>query len=161
SRAVSRPRPDDGRNIVFATPRPAGESLRGARAVGQLDRVALLGIAEERPGPDAAGVFRDLAVVKDTHDPAQLVDAVRTLADRWGAIERIVVVHETLLAPAARASAVLGLPGLSESTVLRALDKSRLKGMLRRAGLATARDRVVAEAPDARRFADQVGFPLV
>jgi hypothetical protein len=158
---VSRSQHGNRRKIVFVTPRPVGESLRGARAVAQLEGVDLLGISEQLPDPTTADVFRDLAIVDDTHDSRQLIGAVRKLAGQWGAIERIVVVHETLLAPAARSSAALGLPGMSESTVLRTLDKSNLKQVLRRVGIETARDRVVTAARDARHCADEVGFPLV
>jgi hypothetical protein len=158
---VSQSRLDSRRQIVFVTPRPAGESLRGARAVGQLDGVDLLGIAEQHPEPSAADFFSDITVVDDTHDSSQLISAVRTFSSRWGAIERIVAVHETLLAPVARASEALGLPGMSESTVLRALDKSKLKRALRQVGIETARDRVVTAVPDAKRFVDLVGFPVV
>jgi ATP-grasp N-terminal domain len=157
---VSRSRPGN-RKIVFVTPRPEGESVRAARAVGTLDDVVVLGVTEGLPDPGAADAFGDLLVVGDTHDSGQLVDAVRDLAGRWGGVERIVVVHETLLAPAARASEALGLPGMSESTVLRALDKSRLRRVLHRAGIDTAYEQILADAPDARRFADCVGFPLV
>jgi hypothetical protein len=158
---VSLSQLDNQRKVVFVTPRPAGESLRGARAIGQLDGVVLLGIAEQVPGPSAMDAFRDLAVVDDTHDSEQLIGAARKFVSQWGAIERIVAVHETLLAPVARASKALGLPGMIESTVLRALDKSNLKQVLHRAGIETARDRVVTAGPDARRFVDQVGFPVV
>jgi hypothetical protein len=158
---MSRSQCDNRRKIGFVAPRPRGESLRAARAVGQLEDVCLLGIAEQLPEPGAAEVFCDLAVVLDTHDSGQLIGAAQKLASRWGAIERIVAVHETLLAPVARASLALGLPGMSESTVLRALDKSRLKQVLKRVGIETARDRVVTAALDARHFVDQVGFPLV
>ena len=141
---MSRSRPGN-RKIVFVTPRPEGESLRAARAVGTLDDVVVLGVTEGLPDPGAADAFRDLDVVGDTHDSGQLVDAVRDLAGRWGGVERIVVVHETLLAPAARASEALGLPGMSESTVLRALDKSRLRRVLHRAGIDTACEQILAD----------------
>ena len=157
---MSRSRPGN-RKIVFVTPRPEGESVRAARAVGTLDDVVVLGVTEGLPDPGAADAFGDLDFVGDTHDSGQLVDAVRDLAGRWGGVERIVAVHETLLAPAARASEALGLPGMSESTVLRALDKSRLRRVLHRAGIDTACEQILADAPDARRFADRVGFPLV
>jgi hypothetical protein len=146
---------------VFVTPRPEGESVRAARAVGALEGVVVLGVTERFPNPGSADAFRDLAIVGDTHDSGQLVHAVRHLAARWEGIERIVVVHETLLAPAARASEALGLPGMSESTVLRALDKFRLGQALREAGCDTACEQVLTDAQDARQFADRVGFPLV
>lgn len=158
---MSRSRPGSRRKIVFVTPRPVGESLRAARAVGTLDDIVVLGVTEDLPDPGAADAFRDLEIVGDTHDSGQLVDAVRDLAGRWGGVERIAVVHEALLAPAARASEALGLPGQSESTVLRALDKSRLGRVLHRAGIETACEQVIAGAAEARRFTDRVGFPLV
>jgi hypothetical protein len=146
---------------VFVTPRPEGESVRAARAIGALDDAVVLGVAEALPDPAAADAFRDLEVVDDAHDPGQLIAAVRGLVGRWGGVDRIVVVHETLLAPAARASEALGLPGMSEATVLRSLDKSRLRHTLRRAGIGTACEQVLADAADARRFVDRVGFPMV
>jgi formate-dependent phosphoribosylglycinamide formyltransferase (GAR transformylase) len=158
---VSRSQRDNRRKIVFVTPRLTGESLRGARAVGQLDGVALLGIAEQHPEANAADDFCDLAVVLDTHDSNQLIGAARKFASQWGAIERIVAVHETLLAPVARASEALGLPGMSELTVLRALDKSKLKQVLERAGIETARDQVVTTAKGVKPFVELIGFPLV
>ena len=143
------------------TPRPAGESLRSARAVVRLDGVVLLGITEQLPDPGDAAIFSDLAVVGETHDAGQLIDAARRFAGQHGAIERIVAVHETLLTPVALASEALGLPGMSASTVRRALDKSCLKQVLQGVGIETARDRVVTAARDARQFAAEVGFPLV
>ena len=147
---MSRARPGN-RKIVFVTPRPEGESVRAARAVGTLDDVVVLGVTEGLPDPGAADVFSDVLVVVDTHDSGQLVDAVRDLAGRWGRVDRIVVVHETLLAPAARASEALGLPGMSESTVLQALDKSRLRRVLHGAGVDTACEQILVAAQDARR----------
>jgi hypothetical protein len=158
---VSRSRLEQQRKIVFVTPCPAGESQRAARAVGQLDNVVLLGIAEQLPEPGVADFFSELAIVDDSHDSTQLIDATHRLAIRWGPVDRIVSVHESLLLPIARASETLGLPGMSESTVLRTLDKSKLKEVLRAAALDTARDQVVMSALDARRFAAEVGFPLV
>lgn len=149
------------RNIVFVTPHPAGESLRGARAVGQIAGVCLLGIAEEPPKSNAAAVFGDFAVVKDAHDSTELIAAARMLAGRHGPLERMVTVHETLLAPVARAEEALGLSGMLESTVMRALDKSQMKHALKQAGIATARDRVATSARDVRIFAERIGFPLV
>ena len=153
--------PPGNRKIVFVTPRPEGESLRAARAVGTLTDVVVLGVTERLPRAEAADAFRDLDVVGDTHDCGQLVDAVRDLAGRWGGVERILVVHETLLAPAARASEALGLPGMSERTVLRALDKSRLRHVLHQAGIDTACQQILTAAPHARQFADRVNLPLV
>jgi ATP-grasp N-terminal domain/Carbamoyl-phosphate synthase L chain, ATP binding domain len=158
---VTRSPLNNQRRIVFVTPRAEGESLRSARAAGQLDGVILLGIVERLPRPGAIDVFDDLVVVDDTHDADQLIAAATALASRRGAIERIVAVHETLLLPVARASEALGLPGMRESTILRTLDKSKLKQALRRAGFETARDLVVTGGLDTRALVERVGFPMV
>ena len=50
---------------------------------------------------------------------------------------------------------------MSESTVLRALDKLRLRRALRQAGVGTPNEHVFTDSRAARRFADRVGFPMV
>lgn len=149
------------RLIVFVAPRPSGESLRGASAVAQLDSVSLLGICEHLPNPVDASVFADLVRVKDTHDPLQLIDAARRFASRHGDLERIVTVHETLLAPVAQANEAIGLTGMSLSTVRGTLDKSLLKQALQDVGIETTRDQVVTGRDQAARFVEDVGYPVV
>ena len=158
---MSVPGPDTTRRIAFVSRYPTGESLRSARAVKALDGVHLLGICERRPQADGADVFADLVCVNDTHDPAQLIDAARRLARQHGALERMVTVRETLLKPVAQASEALGLQGMTVSTVNRTLDKSHLKRVLEQAGTRTARDQMIRSDDDARRFTDEVGFPIV
>src|SRR5205085_1621047 len=51
--------------------------------------------------------------------------------------------------------------GMTAATVRRALDKSCLKRTLERAGVGTARDRLITRDEDARRFAVEVGYPIV
>lgn len=149
------------RRVVFVCRRPAGESLRAARGVGGLEGVRLLCICEEPPAAGAAEAFAGLARVADAHDENQLLDAARRLADSHGPLQQLVTAQETLLEPVARAGEALGLRGLSVAAVRRALDKSRLKQTLRRAGVGTARDCLVECAEDARRFAAEAGFPVV
>jgi hypothetical protein len=149
------------RKIVFLSRSLTGESLRHARAVAKLDDVCLLGICEQLPNDDGKQVFADLVRLDDAHDPDQIINAARALARHHGGLDRIVTTHEALLEPAAKAGEVLGLQGLSASTVRRVLDKSCLKAILAKAGIGVARDRLVTSDEDARRFAAQVGFPLV
>ncbi|MDQ3803020.1 MAG: hypothetical protein M3416_04090 [Acidobacteriota bacterium] len=153
--------PGATRAVVFVLRRPAGESLRHARAVGRLDGVRLLGICEDAPRAEGAEVFAELARVADTHDAAQLLAAARQLAEKHGPLHQVVTAHETLLEPVAEVCEALGLRGMSASTVRRALDKSCLKRTLERAGIKTARDRLITSPDDARRFAAEVGFPVV
>lgn len=149
------------RRIVFVSRHLVGESLRMARAIRKLDGVQLFGVCEQLPDDDGAPVFADLVRLADAHDTDQLTAAVRGLAEKHGRMDRIVTSTETLLHPAAQASEILGLQGMSVSTVRRALDKSCLKATLERAGINTARDQVLTSSEDARDFVAQVGFPIV
>ncbi len=151
---------ENARRVVFVASRATGESLRCAEAVGKLDGVRLLCICE-RAG-NRAGVFDELVSVADAHDAAQLTTAARALAEKHGPLHQLVTPQETLLLPVAQANEALGLQrGMSAETVRRALDKSSLKRTLERAGIGTARDRLITSVADARRFAAEVGFPLV
>ncbi len=152
---------DAPRRVVFVSPRPVGESLRCARAVGRLEGVRLLGICEDRPRDDGAEVFAELARVADAHDAGQLTAAARELGERHGPLLQLVTAQETLLEPVALANEALGLRGMSAETVRRALDKSSLKQVLSRAGVRTARGLLITGDAEARNFAAEVGFPFV
>lgn len=149
------------RRIVFVSRAMSGESLRVARAIARLDSVGLLGICEHLAEADTSEVFVDLVCVSDTHDSAQLIDAAGRLSRKHGTLDQIVTTQETLLEPVAQAVAALGLQGMGVCTVRRALDKSCLKRILTQAGLKTARDQVISNKADARRFAAEAGFPIV
>ena len=151
----------NARRIVFVARDMSGESLRMARAITKLERVCLLGICEQTPNSDTSEVFVDLLCVEDAHDPAQLIDAARRLSDKHGTLDQIVTTHETLLEAVAKTVETLGLPGMSVDTVRRALDKSCLKRTLTQAGVKTARDQLITNKADGRRFANDVGFPIV
>src|SRR5262245_30548917 len=149
------------RRIVFVARQMVGESLRAARALKRLDSVELFGVCEGLPEADGVPVFADLVRLADAHDADQLTAATRGLAERHGALDWVVTATETLLHPVACASETLGLPGMSVATVRRALDKSCLKTALAQAGINTARDQVLTSGAEARRFVEQVGFPVV
>jgi len=127
------------RRVVFVCRTLAGEAARCANAIEKLHDT-LLEIC-----------------VADSDDPQQLIDAAR----RFGDVYRIVTAQETLLAPVAAANDVLGLKAMTPEVVTRTLVKSKLKSTLRLAGVATPRDQIIEGADDARRFVDEVGFPIV
>ncbi|HKQ52285.1 MAG TPA: hypothetical protein VJT74_07960 [Pyrinomonadaceae bacterium] len=148
------------RRVVFVASRAAGESLLCARAVAQLDGVQLFGVCER--ATTEAGIFADLISVENAHDAAQLTAAARELRERHGPLHQIVTAQETLLLPVAQSNEALGLQrGLSAAVVSRVLDKSSLKRTLERAGIGTARDRLITADEEAGRFASEVGFPIV
>ena len=149
------------RRIVFVSRNMTGESLRHAQAIKSLAGVCLLGISEHLPDDHGQQVFEEVACVRHAHDPNQLIAAARELARKHGELDRIVTTQEPLLESVARASEALGLQGLSVATVRRVLDKSCLKPILKLAGINTARDQVLTSIEDARRFVEDVSFPIV
>jgi hypothetical protein len=142
------------RRVVFICRTVAGESLRTAQALSNLERVELLGIVEDSSGAD---VFVDTQPVANVHDADQLIAAARNL----GPIDHIVTAQETLLEPVAKTREALNIPGMSSATVRQTLDKSLLKSTLRSAGVQTPPDRIVTSKSDAIRFLSEVGFPIM
>jgi hypothetical protein len=155
------PLQQETRRIIFVARRMMGENLRAARAIKKLNGVQLFGVCEALPDVDGARVFADLVCFADIHDPDRLTVASRALAAKHGKLDHIVTATETLLHSVACAGERLGMGGMSVATVRRALDKSRLKTILARAGINTARNQVLTSSEDARLFAGQVGFPIV
>jgi len=147
------------RRIVFVARSFAGESLRSARAIAKLENVELFGICDEPFATD--DVFRDVICVADTHDSDQLTAAAKQLQHKHGPLSRIVTTYETLLEPVAKTVEALGLEGISVATVRRALNKSSLIATLKEAGVGTARSLVCTDEGEARRFAHELGFPIV
>jgi len=142
------------RRVVFVCRSAAGESLRSAQALRDLERVELFGIVEDSNG---AEIFVDIQQVANVHDADQLMAAARIL----GPLDHIVTAQETLLEPVAKTREALDIPGMSSAIVRQTLDKSLLKSTLRRAGVPTPTDRIVTSKSDAVRFLSEVGFPVM
>jgi D-alanine-D-alanine ligase-like ATP-grasp enzyme len=99
--------------------------------------------------------------VENALDPRQVVDAVRGLSGQLGQVDRVIGALEQLQVPLAEAREVLGIPGMDVATAHNVRDKARMKEVLRAAGIPCARHALVHDAQQARRFAGEVGFPLV
>ena len=99
--------------------------------------------------------------VDDPLNPQQLVDAVRGLSQQLGPVERLVGALEQLQVPMAFVREQLGIDGMDTQTALNVRDKSRMKTVLREAGIPCARHQLVTNASEALAFAEEVGFPLV
>src|SRR5829696_7696732 len=99
--------------------------------------------------------------VDDPLDPRQLVEAVRGLSGQLGPVQRLVGALEQLQVPLAEAREALGIPGMDRETAHNVRDKSRMKSVLRNAGIPCARHRLVARTEEATQFLAEVGLPLV
>jgi hypothetical protein len=99
--------------------------------------------------------------VDDPLDPRQLAEAVRGLGQQLGPVERLVGALEQLQVPMAYVREQLGIDGMDTQTALNVRDKSRMKTVLRAAGIPCARHQLVTNASEALAFAEAVGFPLV
>ena len=74
------------RRIVFVARSFAGESIRSARAITQLENVELFGICDQHLATD--DIFREVVCVVDTHDSNQLTAAAKQLQRRLIGPER-------------------------------------------------------------------------
>jgi len=146
------------RNVVFVAPYPLETTLTFCNAIATLGDVRLLGIFQQAP---QKGGFSDVALIQNSFDPQQVVDAARKLAAKHGPIHRILGVLEDLQVAIAAAREALGLPGMSVEATKRFRDKALMKDTLRAAGLPVARHKRLHSDNDAWSFVDDVGFPIV
>lgn len=152
------------RNVVFVAPFFMEATLRFVDAVASLPgaRVGLVSADPLEKLPPAvrsrlAAHFR----VGQALDTSQLADAVRGIARAIGPVDRVVAALEELQVPLGELREQLGIPGMDAATARNFRDKSRMKDVLRGAGLPCARHRLAATAEEAWSFAAEAGYPLV
>jgi D-alanine-D-alanine ligase-like ATP-grasp enzyme len=150
--------------VVFVAPYFVETTMRFVAAVARLPGVRFGLITHEPESklpaelrPHVAGHLQ----VADGLDPGQLMAAVPALAGRIGPIDRLVGTLEELQVPLAEVRARFQIPGLGVEAARNFRDKSRMKDVLRAAGLPCARHRLCADAAGCRAFATEVGYPLV
>lgn len=152
------------RHVIFVAPFFMDATLRFVAGAAALDGVAL-SIVSQDPEQKLPPAIRERIVahwrVDDALDAQQIVDAARGLARRVGPVDRLIATLEQLQVPAALAREALDLPGLGSAASANFRDKSRMKDVLRGAGVPCARHALVRSRADAEAFAATVGFPLV
>lgn len=151
-------------HVIYAAPFFMEATLRFLRGATHLPGVALTVVsqdpAEKIPGDiraRLAGHWR----INDGLDPEQLVYAARKLESQFGKAVAYLATLEQLQVPLAVAREALGIDGLSSEAARNFRDKSRMKDVLRNAGVPCARHALVGDAKSAEAFIRTVGFPVV
>ena len=111
--------------------------------------------------PDLRDALADHWQVADALDPQQIADAVRGLSGRIGPVQRLIGALEQLQVPLAQVRGALGIPGMDEDTALNVREKSRMKSVLRSAGIPCARHQLLTRTEEATSFLAEVGLPMV
>ena len=139
-------------------------TLRFLRGACRLPDVALTVVSQdpaERLPADIRSVMAGHWRVGNALDPQQLTDAARHLATQFGEPECYMAALEQLQVPLAIAREALGIDGLSSAAARNFRDKSRMKDVLRAAGVPCARHALIGDRATAESFTQRVGYPVV
>jgi biotin carboxylase len=150
--------------VIFAAPWFSDNAHRFIEATVGQPGVSVAVVSQE-PQERLAQPLRDRIAahwrVEDIFDPGQLVNAARKLSEHFGPIHRLYGAYEQLQVPLAEAREALGVEGMSAEAARNFRDKSRMKNVLREAGVPCARHRLTHDEAEGWAFVEEVGFPLV
>jgi biotin carboxylase len=151
-------------HVIFAAPFFMDATLRFLRGASAMPGVVLSVVSqdpEEKLPQDIRAAIVGHWRVDDALDAQQLVDAARALESRFGKAISYMAALEQLQVPLAVAREVLGIDGLSAEAARNFRDKSRMKDVLRNAGIPCARHALVGSRAAAESFVARVGLPVV
>ena len=149
---------------IFVAPYYAETTLRFLRAAISLPDVAVGLITEQRLEELPDDIRSTLGAhwhVSSALDPDLLVSAARGIASQIGPASVLFGVLEQLQVPLAEARRELGLSGMNIPTAKNFRDKSRMKTVLRGAGLPCAQHHLAMSPSEALKAARSLGFPLI
>ena len=151
-----------GVNIIFVEPAFPANQRRFVHALASVG-ANVYGIGESDEGhlgPDLRGAMRGYYRVGSVTNVQQLIDAVRHFqAQVW--VDGLEATIEAHTMPAAQAREATNIPGTSVRTTWLCRDKPSMKEALRAAGVPTAASAAIDSSPEAKAFADRVGYPLI
>ena len=152
------------RHVIFVAPFFMDATLRFLDGAAKLPDVDLSIVSQDPADKLPAGIRARIAGhwrIADALNPEQLAGAARSLSSRLGPPVRMFAALEQAQVPVAAAREALDIPGMPVEAALNFRDKSRMKDVLRAAGVPCARHALVGKPDDALAFVDSVGFPLV
>jgi len=151
-------------HVLFVAPYALETTLRFVRATAGLSGVRLGVISQQPRATFAAELGANLHGFEQVQDPLdadQLERAVRAIAAGWGGeVDRLIGVLEQLQEPLAEVRERLGIRGMDRGEARNFRDKSRMKDVLRAAGLPCARHALARSREEALAFA-RTTLPLV
>jgi biotin carboxylase len=150
--------------VVFVAPHLAETTLRFVGAVSELDAVRLALVSQDGVDRIPPPLRRRLAAydrIEDALDPERIARSVAELARAGGKPRRLLGALEQLQVPLAMVRERLGIDGMGVEAATNFRDKSRMKDVLRAAGVPCARHALAGSAADARAAAERLGFPIV
>jgi len=156
--------PGSSRVAVFVAPFFAETTLRFVKAAASLPGVSLVLVSQENQDRLPAEIGRSLSGflrVKDGMDPGEIAETVRRVSASGHPVERLVGALEQLQIPLARVREQLGIEGMGTEAALNFRDKSRMKDVLRAAGVPCARHGLATSAAEAGRVVASIGLPVV
>lgn len=122
-----------------------------------------LGIITQDPGHYFPERYRLRLPIEQVHDITSweaLLHGATNLARAFGKPRRIVAINEQVQLPVAMVRERMGMDGMSVRAIRGFRDKGLMKERFREAGVPCARHVAAHDKESARRFADEVGFPL-
>lgn len=126
--------------------------------------VRVLGLADEpydRLDPRLKAVLTEYYRVNNMHAYEDLLRACGYFTHRYGKIDRLDSHNEYWLESEARLRTDFNIPGLKNEQIPKVKRKSLMKEVFIQAGVPVARGQVVNGRVKARRFVEEVGFPVV
>ena len=152
------------RHAVFVAPFLMEATLKFLEGAASLTGVRLSLISQDPLEKLPASLRQRLAGhwrVNNGLDPEQIVDGAQRLGRELGEVVRMFGPLEQLQVPLAVARERMGIPGVSVDAAINFRDKSRMKKVLKSAGVPCARHALVGDSEAARAFVSEVGFPVV
>ena len=150
--------------VLYAAPNYTETAVRFIDKLASLPDVRF-GLISQEPlewlAPDLQAKIPVYARVANAFDAGQLTDAARHISSEHGSVHRIIGASEQIQLPVAQVRDALNIEGMSYETMLNFRDKSRMKQMLRDAGIPCAHHKLVISQEEAMAFAEENGYPII
>ncbi|MFO0548486.1 MAG: ATP-grasp domain-containing protein [Polyangiaceae bacterium] len=151
--------------VVFVAPYFSENAKFFIRLLASQPGVRLGVVGQEDLGllpPEVSAKVARYARVRDALTTNDIVAGVEQIRAAEGVpVHRLLGILEQLQVPLGEARERLDLPGMRGAQALNFRDKTRMKDLLRAAGVPVARHRLVKTTAGALDFAKEVGYPLV